>query len=79
MVSRREMMVRGAGIVGGLALSRVAMPEANINFAHRDPFVGRSWGPAPVHILLTVAGLFVLVYWPTHLVLKRAMPAPRAY
>ena len=76
---RRALAAQTALAVAMLALSRVAMPEANINFAHREPFVGRSWGPAPVHILLTVAGLFVLVYWPTHLVLKRAMPAPRAY
>jgi hypothetical protein len=75
---RRALAAQTALAAAVLALSRVAMPEANINFAHRDPFVGRSWGPAPVHVLLTVAGLFVLVYGPTHLVLRRAMPSPRA-
>jgi len=57
-------------------MSSFRLPSLAI--AHRDPFVGRSWGPAPVHVLLTVAGLFVLVYGPTHLVLRRAMPSPRA-
>jgi hypothetical protein len=74
---RRALAVQMALAAAVLALSRVAMPEANINFAHRDPFAGRSWGPAPVHVLLTAAGLFVLVYGPTHLVLRRLMPIPR--
>jgi hypothetical protein len=74
---RRALAVQTALAAAVLALSRVAMPEANINFAHRDPFAGRSWGPAPVHVLLTAAGLFVLVYGPTHLVLRRLMPIPR--
>jgi len=74
---RRALAAQTALAVMVLALSRVAMPDANINFAHRDPFAGRSWGPAPVHVLLTVAGLFVLVYGPTHLVLRRVMPGAR--
>jgi hypothetical protein len=74
---RRALALQTALAAAVLALSRVAMREANINFAHRDPFAGRSWGPAPVHVLLTVAGLFVLVYGPTHLVLRRLMPIPR--
>jgi len=53
------------------------MPEANINFSHRDPFWGRAWDPAPLHVLLTAAGLAALVYTPTHIVLRRLMPGPR--
>lgn len=61
-----------------LAASRVVAPEANLNFARRDPFMDRSWGPAPLHVGLTAAALAGLLYFPTHLALRRTMPAPRA-
>lgn len=73
---RRALVAQTALALAVVALSRAAVPDANVNFTRRDPFVDRSWGPAPVHIVLTVAGLFVLIYGPTHVVLKRAMPTP---
>jgi hypothetical protein len=57
-----------------LVASRFILPGENLNFAHRDPFVHRSWGPAPVHLALTYAVLVGAVYWPTHLVLRKAFP-----
>jgi hypothetical protein len=75
---RRALAAQTAFALAVLALSRVVMPEANINFSHRDPFWDREWGPAPVHVLVTAAGLFVLVYTMTHIVLRRAMPEPAA-
>jgi hypothetical protein len=54
-----------------LVASRFVLPGANLNFAHRDPFFHRGWGPAPVHLALTFAVLVVAVYWPTHAVLRR--------
>ncbi|HUG55103.1 MAG TPA: membrane-associated protein [Vicinamibacteria bacterium] len=74
---RRALALQSAVAVVALALSRVVMPEANLNFAQRDPFLGRSWGPAPVHLGLTLAVLIGVVYWPTHTLLRRVMPRPR--
>jgi hypothetical protein len=55
-----------------LVASRVILPGENLNFAHRDPFFHRAWGPAPVHLALTYAVLVGVVYWPTHLLLQLA-------
>lgn len=54
-----------------LLASRFILPGENLNFAHRDPFFHRAWGPAPVHLGLTYAVLVGAVYWPTHLVLQK--------
>ena len=56
-----------------LVLSRLRPAAENANFAHRDVFFDRSWGPAPVHLAVTLLGLFV-IYWLTHRVLQRVMP-----
>jgi hypothetical protein len=58
-----------------LTVSRALGPAENANFAFTDPLFGRSWGPAPVHLAVILAGLLV-VYWLTGLVLRRI--APRA-
>ena len=55
--------------------SRFVLPGENLNFAFRDPFFHRSWGPAPVHLGLTLAVLFAVVYWPTHRLLRRFVGA----
>lgn len=55
-----------------LVASRFVLPGENLNFAHRDPFFHRAWGPAPVHLALTFAVLVAAVYWPTHLLLRSA-------
>ncbi len=56
--------------------SRFAPAAQNINYAFTDPFLHRSWGPAPVHILAAFLFMLVVVYLPTHLVLKRLFPPP---
>ena len=55
-----------------LVASRFILPGENLNYAFRDPFFHRAWGPAPVHIALTFAVLVAAVYWPTHLLLRSA-------
>jgi len=60
-----------------LAASRFILPGENLNFAYRDPFVHRSWGPAMLHLSLTYAVLVGAVYGPTHLVLRRVLPPAR--
>jgi hypothetical protein len=58
-----------------LVLARLlSTPEENLNFAWRDPFLKRPLGPAPVHMALILGGLVGLVYWPTHLALRRLLP-----
>jgi hypothetical protein len=57
-----------------IAASRLVGPEANSNFAFRDPFFGRAWGPWPVHVLAVGTGLAV-VHALTHVVLRRTVGA----
>jgi hypothetical protein len=59
-----------------LIASRALGPSVNANFAFADPLLGRSWGPAPVHLGAILAGL-VAVYWVTGLALGRALPRSR--
>ncbi len=58
-----------------LVASRLAGAAENANFAFRDPFFGRSWGPAPVHLAVILGGLAV-VYALTHLALRRIRRQP---
>jgi len=73
---RRGLLVQSAIAALVLALSRLVDPARNINYAFRDPLFGRSWGPAPIHIAVIFAGILVIFYWPTHLVLARFLPPP---
>jgi hypothetical protein len=68
---RRALLVQSLIAAALFVASRLVLPEANINFAHRDPFLARSWGPAPVHLALTWLALVGVIYWPTHRLLMR--------
>jgi hypothetical protein len=72
---------RGFLLQLGIALpafiaSRFAPAAQNINYAFADPFFNRSWGPAPVHIVVIFLFMLAVVYLPTHLILKRLFPPP---
>ena len=56
-----------------LVASRFILSGENLNYAYRDPFLRRAWGPAPVHLALTFAVLVGAVYWPTHRLLSRLL------
>jgi hypothetical protein len=58
-----------------IAGARALGPEVNVNYAWHDPFFHRSWGPAPVHVLVIFAGLIAVVYAPVHAVLTRLTPS----
>jgi hypothetical protein len=77
---RRGFPLQAALAAAVLCASRLVGPgpEVNQNFSYRDPFLGRSWGPAPVHLGLIVAGLVMGLYWPTHALLRRLFPPPSA-
>lgn len=74
---------RGWALQSGIAVvafiaSRFTDPVNNINFAFTDPFWHRSVGPAPIHVAASILFMAVVVYLPTHLVLVRIYPPPRA-
>ncbi len=73
---RRALVAQSALTLAVVALSRLADPSANINYAHLDPFFLRSWGPAPVHLLVVWCALVLAAYLPTHLVLGRWLQGP---
>lgn len=67
---------RGYGLqcviaLGAFTAARFTNPAKNMNFAFTDPFFHRAWGPAPVHVVVSVLFMAVVVYLPTHLLLKR--------
>lgn len=73
---RRGLPIQ-AGIAAVLLLAaRGLSPALNMNYAYRDPVFNRAWGPPPVHIALTLIGTIVLLYWPTHRMLKELFREP---
>jgi hypothetical protein len=75
---RRGLLLQSAIAVVLLLASRLVGPELNLNFAHRDPFFGRAWGPAPVHLAVILAPLIGGIYLGTHKALSRLMPTVRS-
>ncbi len=71
---RTQAAIAVVAVIG----ARFVRSDLNINFAHRDPIWKRSFGPAPVHLGVILAGLLGVLYWPTHLALARWMPSARA-
>lgn len=74
---RRALLAQSALGLLLIAAARTLGPEVNDNFAWRDPFFHRSWGPAPLHVATIFAGLLAIVYGPTHAVLSRVYPPPK--
>ena len=66
-----------AGIVAlALAAGRLLAPAAeNINFAWTDPFFGRQFGPAALHLAFCWVLLSGVAYGATHWLLRRTFPA----
>ena len=54
-----------------MAAGRFFDPALNYNMAHRDPLFGREWSPAPVHVAFIWLVTVAVVYFPTHLLLKK--------
>jgi hypothetical protein len=73
---RRGLSLQLAIALSAFIASRFAPPDQNMNYAFTDPFVHRAWGPAPVHIVVAFLFMLVVVYLPTHLVLKRLFSPP---
>jgi hypothetical protein len=56
-----------------MVAARLLEPVENYNMVYRDPFFGRLWGPAAVHIAFMWVTLVAVVYWPTHWALQRIL------
>ncbi len=67
----RGLALQCAIAVFAFGAARFTDPAKNMNFAFTDPFFHRAWGPAPVHVAVSVLFMLVVVYLPTHLVLRR--------
>lgn len=76
----RGWILQTAIAVPLLIASRFFPAWKNMNFVFRDPLFHRTWGPAPFHVAVIFAGLVLIIYCPTHLVLARVFrehsPAP---
>ena len=71
---RRALGLQSAIAGLGLLAGRLAGPKRNINFAFIDPIFHRSLGAAPIHLAVSFVALVVIVYSPSHLLLKRLFP-----
>lgn len=68
-----------AGIVAAAFVgARFTPPAQNINFAFRLPVVNKPFGPAPLHVFVSILFMIFVVYWPTHWALRKIFPAPRS-
>ena len=68
---RRGLKLQSAILVPVLIASRFVTPDQNLNFAVNDPFLHRSYGPAPAHLAITFLFLVFVIYLPTHLLFLR--------
>jgi hypothetical protein len=68
---RRAYRLQCAIAFLALLACRFTSPQKNMNFAFRDPFLHRPWGPPPIHLAISTLALAIAVYLPTHLLLRR--------
>lgn len=61
-----------------LVVSRLVTPATeNLNFVYSAPLVNRPLGPGALHVGLVYAVMVLVMMGPTHLVLRRLLPASR--
>jgi len=75
---RRGLAAQSAIAAGLLVVSRFLPAALNLNYAYQDPLLHRAWGPAPVHLAVTLIGLVAVLYWPAHVLLKQLFRASHA-
>ncbi len=75
---RRGWILQTGIAAAVLVASRFFGPSRNYNYAFTDPFFHRVWGPPFLHLVVVLAGLVVIDYLPTHLVLARFFSPPLA-
>ncbi len=75
---RRALALQAAIAAGLFVVSRFLPSGFNMNYVYQDPLFHRSWGPAPVHLMVIFVGAVALVYLPTHLLLSWMFPVAGA-
>lgn len=75
---RRALALQSAIALPAFIASRFVSQAENMNYAFADPFFHRAWGPAPVHIAVIFLFMVLIVYLPTHVLLKRLFQPPQA-
>ncbi|MGH9740292.1 MAG: hypothetical protein ACRD4X_17150 [Candidatus Acidiferrales bacterium] len=77
---RRGWALQAWIVAGAFVAARFTPAAQNSNFAYRLPVVNRPFGPAPVHVAVSILFMIFVVYWPTHWALKKLFvrPADRA-
>ncbi len=73
---RRGWALQARIVAAAFVAARFTPASQNINFAFRLPVVDKPFGPAPLHVAVSVAFMIFVVYWPTHWALKKIFPAP---
>lgn len=67
----RGWKLQAALALAAMIAAALLAPGLNYNMVERDPFFARAWGPAPLHIAFIWTVLTAVVYFPTHLLLRR--------
>jgi hypothetical protein len=76
---RRALPLQAAITLVLVAAGRLLPATKNLNYAFREPICHASFGPPLVHIPLVTIGIVILIYLPTHLLLRRfAVTADRS-
>jgi hypothetical protein len=73
---RRAWKLQSGIAAAAFVAARFTPPAQNINFAYRLPMVNRPFGPAPLHVAVSILFMILVVYWPTHWALRKIFPAP---
>jgi hypothetical protein len=68
--NRRGWPLQSAIALLAFVAARFTLPAENINYAFTDPFIHRAWGPPAAHVLISWLFMTLVVYLPTHLVLR---------
>lgn len=73
---RRGWALQAWIVAGAFVAARFTPPAQNMNFAFRLPVVNKPFGPAPLHVVVSILFMIFVVYWPTHWALRKIFPPP---
>jgi len=67
---RRALALQSGIAAVVVVLSRLLDPAGNMNYAFLGPIFHKAAGPPAMHVTLTIAFIVVILYWPTHALLR---------
>lgn len=74
---RRGWRLQSGIVAAAFVAARFTPASQNINFAFRLPVVDKPFGPAPLHVTVSILFMIFAVYWPTHWALRKIFPRPQ--